>query len=72
MNRTDLFAIAKKAGWKPHKAMTPAVRGRIEAAIRASITDRALALAPGVAADSGMRPMTIDDAVSALMEELQT
>lgn len=70
MNRPDLFAIAKKAGWKPDKPMSPQVRGKVAAALRIAITDRTLALAPSVASDSGMRPMTLDDAVNACLEEL--
>lgn len=69
--RDDLFTIAKKAGWKPGKPMGPAVRTRVEAALREAITDRALSLAPGVASDSGMRPMTIDDAIAGLLDELE-
>lgn len=70
MLRNDLFAIARKAGWKPGKPMRPTVRARVETALREAITPRALSLAPSVASDSGTRPMTQDDALAALMEEL--
>lgn len=70
MLRKDLFALARKAGWKPGRGMSRPVRARVEAAIRAAITDRALSLAPGVASDSGMRPMTTEDAIAGLLEEL--
>ena len=70
MNRAELFAVARTAGWKPGKPMGPTVRARVEAALREAITPRALSLAPSVASDSGMRPMTQDDALAALLEEL--
>lgn len=76
MTRDELFALAYRNGWRSGRALTPIARARIVSELRTYFAGdtgrRALALAPGVATDSGMRPMTVEDATQALVEELAT
>lgn len=79
MNRPKLFAIAKKAGWKPDKPLPTAKRAAIEAALRAYFASpegrQALEDAPRQHhIDRGTdkhRRMDAEDAARALLEELE-
>ncbi len=64
MTREEFFALAREHGWNGH--LDDALRPRIEEAIRARLTDL-----PRVHhADGSSRDMTVDEAVGALLEEL--
>lgn len=67
MDRTDLFEIAKKHG---APKMTPVQKKALRAEIAARLTGAEIAEAPRVFGSSGGRPMTLNDAVDALMEEV--
>lgn len=69
MNRDDLFDIARAAGWRPGAKPTPQQRIAIVAAMRAALTQPDLAQAR-VHESNTSRPMTIPEAVGALLEEL--
>ena len=75
MLRTDLFKLAQAAGWKAGAPLDAQVRKKIEQALRAALTPAVLRDAPMYHyAESGQdkqRAMTVEDAVAALMEELQ-
>lgn len=58
MTRSDLFAIAERAGWRRGHSMSDGVRLSVETALRTALTPAVL----------GRR--TLDEAVVALMEEL--
>ena len=69
MDRTELISIRDKhlkRGGRP----TGAERQALRAAIAAKLTASDIEEAPRIFGDSGARPMTLNDAVEALMEEL--
>lgn len=78
MTRTELFAIAEKHGFQRGKPLSEEARNKIEEEIRAwlesPVGQQYLAQAPRVhwedSGQQGMRPMTVEDAVRALMQEI--
>ena len=69
LTRDDLFAMAKAAGWKPGAKLTPAQRATLNGALTDILTG-VIAEAPKVFDDALGRPMTVNDATTALLEEL--
>ena len=69
LTRDDLFAMAKAAGWKPGAKLTPAQRAALNGALTDILTG-VIADAPKVFDAPNGRPMTVNDAASALIEEL--
>ena len=69
MDRTEFFALAAARGWEPGKKLTPQQRMGLVADIRNAITGRAIEQAR-VHDSQGSRPMSVPEAVAALLEEL--
>lgn len=69
MNRDDLFAIAKAAGWKAGTPMTQAQRVALRAAVQTALTAPALANVQ-VQVDAG-KFVAAKDAADLLLEEFR-
>lgn len=69
MKRPALMELARRHGY-PDRPRPEALRAELRAYFRTQEGKRALSIAPGVASDSGMRPMTEDDAIAALLDEV--
>jgi hypothetical protein len=68
LTRSDLFDAARKAGWKPGRPVTPPVLVALRAALTAALTETRER--PIVVHGGDWRPMTADETVDALLEEL--
>lgn len=69
MNRPDLFALAKSVGKKDGKPLTPAQRKDLRTLIASKLTADELAQVRVFTASGGGRPMTLEEATDALLEE---
>jgi len=70
MTRTELFALAADCGWERGKKMSKSVEAKVRKRLLEALTPESLSAAPRVQRGDGMRAMTKEDAITALMEEL--